>query len=666
MNDRGHLPSGECLAIALSLSRALANLHGHGLAHRDVKPSNVIFVNGQAKLADIGLVTSVDATRSFVGTEGYLPPEGAGTPQADIFSLGKVLYEMSTGCDRKEFPALPPDIATRSDRDALAELNAVIVRACQLDPRERYKCAEEMHRELALLERGQSVRGERTQRRRWGLLRNYGFATVAVAILMTGVRLVSDRFHVVRSQRSESPAIVAAGVKSIAVLPFDNESPDKADEYLGQSVADELSGVLTKIPELRVLGRDSAAALKSAKDRRAAAQQLKVGAVLVGRIRKSANQLRLAAQLINTADDSLRWSEVYDRPLPEIFGIQTDIAEQVAEKLHCNLTDTGRERLAAKPTRNFAAYQFYREGRDHLTRRGVGKAIEDFRSAIRLDPDFVLAYAGLADAYGDAASNDYVGIPTEECISNALSLAEQAVGLDRRSAEAHTSLAKAKFLHYDWEGAEQEFQWAIRLNPNLVQAHGKYAQLLSIKGRFNEAIAAREVAKALDPFSPEAGMGLGWILFDARRYPQAEREFRRILELDENFVDALKALGWCHEAEGRHNEAVALWEKADGLSGVSPETITAFTRAYKSAGMRGYWQKRLEQRTDPSPYWIAADYAVLGENDEAFKWLAEGYAQHSGWMPLVATEYRFYNLHSDPRFAELLKKLRLEMPVWKK
>ncbi|MEO8429775.1 MAG: protein kinase [Verrucomicrobiota bacterium] len=190
LRDRGALPADECLSIALSLTRALSHLHGHGLVHRDVKPSNVIFVNGVAKLADIGLVTSVDATRSFVGTDGYLPPEGAGTPQADLYSLGKVLYEMSTGSDRKEFPALPPDIATRPDRDHLIEFNAIIIRACTPDARQRYQTAEEMRKDLELLRQGKSVKRIRSLAR-WGSIA--GKAAVAAAVLVILIAIVPPR-----------------------------------------------------------------------------------------------------------------------------------------------------------------------------------------------------------------------------------------------------------------------------------------------------------------------------------------------------------------------------------------------------------------------------------------------------------------------------------------
>ncbi len=204
LNDRGALPAQECLAIALALTRALAHLHRNGLVHRDVKPSNVIFVNGQAKLADIGLVTSVDATRSFVGTEGYLPPEGAGTPQADLYSLGKVLYEVSTGCDRKEFPELPADVATRPDRDALAELNAIVVRTCQFAPQLRYTSANALLNDFELLRCGQSIRRRRTWAWRFSLVGKVALAASLVVVLIA-MLLVSNserRFNALAGRSS--------------------------------------------------------------------------------------------------------------------------------------------------------------------------------------------------------------------------------------------------------------------------------------------------------------------------------------------------------------------------------------------------------------------------------------------------------------------------------
>jgi tetratricopeptide (TPR) repeat protein len=191
LKRRGHLPVSECVEIGLALTRALAHLHHHGLVHRDVKPSNVIFVSGVPKLADIGLMTSIDSTRSLVGTDGYAAPEGPGAPQADLYSLGKLLYEISTGCDRKQFPALPPDITDRPDRDALIELNAIIMRACQFDPRDRYTDAEMMLAELELVQRGHSVQRKRSLGRYMASAKKFGMALVALAVVAGGVAILS-------------------------------------------------------------------------------------------------------------------------------------------------------------------------------------------------------------------------------------------------------------------------------------------------------------------------------------------------------------------------------------------------------------------------------------------------------------------------------------------
>jgi tetratricopeptide (TPR) repeat protein len=225
---RGHLPVSECVEIGLALTRALAHLHHHGLVHRDVKPSNVIFVAGVPKLADIGLMTSIDSTRSLVGTDGYAAPEGPGTPQADLYSLGKLLYEISTGCDRKQFPALPPDITDRLDRDALIELNAIIMRACQFDPRQRHANAEAMRMELELLQRGQSVQRKQTLQRWRVIFKKAGMATVIIGAFAAILGLLfpalstSDRFP--DGPPSTNEAANALCAKALLILRGDNHN----------------------------------------------------------------------------------------------------------------------------------------------------------------------------------------------------------------------------------------------------------------------------------------------------------------------------------------------------------------------------------------------------------------------------------------------------------
>ncbi len=235
LRTRTPLSSDECVKIGLALAEALGHLHQHGLVHRDIKPSNIIFVGGVPKLADIGLVTDVDASRSFVGTEGYLPPEGPGTPQADLYGLGKVLYELCTGKDRKEYPALPPDLRERPENEQreLLELNAVLVKACATEPRQRYQTAEELHADLALLQRGQSVKRHRLWQRRWAVAKVLGLLMMAVTLLATA--LVSWK----GSKPGHTPSPEALELYKEGQWQYSQLTPEahvKAHTYLTQAV----------------------------------------------------------------------------------------------------------------------------------------------------------------------------------------------------------------------------------------------------------------------------------------------------------------------------------------------------------------------------------------------------------------------------------------------
>ena len=571
---QSRLPPAECVVLGLKLAAALEHLHAHGLVHRDIKPSNIIFVAGEPKLADIGLVTAIDEAHSLVGTVGYIPPEGPGTPQADLYSLGKVLYEIAFGKDRQEFPQLPADLHSHPDYAALIELNEIILKACETDPHRRYASAAALGEDLARLQQGRSVKRRHTVERRWGFVKKYGLAAAAVSLLVAGAWWLSRQFHDAKVQpagNSSSPAAPATATQFIAVLPFDNESPDKADEYLGSSIADELSGALTRIPELRILGRDSAAALKSSKDRRAVAQQLKVGTVLVGHLRKSASQLRLTAQLINADDDSLLWSEVYDRDMREIFGIQTDIAEQVADRLNVKLSDGARARLAHKPTKDLEAYQLYLEGRyfwNTRTARGVASAIEYFKKAIQKDPSYAQAYAGLTDCYSSwemAVSDLGIGINVREN-------AEKAVLLGPNVGEAHASLGFILEASGDWKGAETAFKRALELDPNNATVHSWYGIHLARMGQYEAGIFEARLAQELDPLSSLRSWVLCWVLTAARQYDAAIEQFENNLRLPPSQPQRQR-VGDCYFYKGLYEEGIAAFRKAAISNGQDPQQV---------------------------------------------------------------------------------------------
>ena len=683
LQARGRLPPAECVALGLKLAAALEHLHTHSLVHRDIKPSNIIFVDGEPKLADIGLVTAIAEAHSLVGTAGYIPPEGPGTPQADLYSLGKVLYEIALGKDRQDFPQLPPDLQSHPDYAALLELNEVILKACETDPHRRYATATALGEDLARLQQGRSVKRRHTAERRWGFVKKYGFATAAVALLVAGGWLLSNRFGVPRTQRVDAPSApgpAATQARFVAVLPFDNESLDKADEYLGQSIADELNGALAKIPELRVLGRDSAAALKGAKDRRAAAQQLKVGTVLVGHLRKSASQLRLTAQLLNAADDSLLWSEVYDREMREVFGIQTDIAEKVAERLSVKLPDTVRQRLALKPTKDLEAYQLCLEGRYFWNRRpnaDAARAKQLFQQAIEKDPNYAAAYSGLADSCPYAtdpwASGPYLVFT--QTWSVARLNAAKAVELDDNLSEAHASLAYVREnFYWDWAGAEMEFRRALELNPNNATVRSWYAIHLGRVGQYEPAIQEASRAQELDPLAPMRSRVLAWMLLASRRYDEAILEYERSLRLGPSLHQRYTGPGDCYFYRGKYEEALDAFEKGVKASGVDPKKTLlryeALRQAYRSSGPQGYWQKELELMKAEWPELgdatkIAILYAWLGDKEQTLDWLEKASAEHGFGLENLNLEPTYDPVRADPRYRAVLKKMGLPEPVWK-
>ena len=412
-------------------------------------------------------------------------PEGPGTPQADLFALGKVLYEALTGLDRRQLPQLPPDLRAWSDAALVFEVNEIILKACATDPRARYQTAEEMASDLALLQRGESVKSRRTAQRRWAFTRKTGVA-IALVVLVSAVGW--QLFYGLAFQRLSAPIlrpVIPREAKVIAVLPFDSESQNKGDDYLGKQMAEELSTALSRIPSLRVLGRDSAAALKTAQDRRTVAQQRKLAAVLDGRVRKSGTQLYLAAQLVNPADGLVLWSDDCDGAIADFPALQTRLAEGVVRALTGKLSDTDRVRLAIKATRNPEAYQLFLEARDFCDEEGIPvpeswpSARARFQSAIDLDPQFAAAYAGLAGCY-HAESRGHKS--PKEVLQKALAAAEKAVELDGTLAEAHAALGWTKYRLYDWEGTAKAFELVVRVGPNLASTHKQYAHYLSSQG----------------------------------------------------------------------------------------------------------------------------------------------------------------------------------------
>ena len=463
-----------------------------------------------------------------------------------------------------------------------------------------------------------------------------------------------------------------AGQKSVAVLPFVNLSPDKGDEYLSDGMTEELLNALAKVKGLHVPGRSSSFAFKGRNEEgifRKVGQQLHVNTVLEGSVRKAGTKLRITAELINVADGFHLWSETYDREMADIFAIQSDVAQRVATALKGQLLAGERQQLTRKPTENLEAYGLYLKGRYYVTKdteEAFRKGIESYEKAIELDPDYALAYAGLADAYG-ALGGVFGFVSPTDTFPKSRAAALRAIELDETLAEAHVALANLKLSYeWNWEEAEREFKRALELNANSARAYSGYGSYLQARGRFNEAIAARRQAQKLEPLSPDLTANVGYPYYYAHQYDQAIACYREALEMDPNYFWASLWLGQVFVQQGKYDAAIIEINKAVNLSGRNVRTVASLAHAYAVSGKKDEAVKLLDElkqrsaNTYVAPYFIALVLAGLGENDAAFQWLEKAYQERFPYLYLLKVEPVFYGLHSDLRFAALLKKVRLE------
>ena len=394
---RGRLPATECIALGAALAAGLSRLHAKGLVHRDVKPSNVIIVGGRPKLADIGLVAAASDAHTFVGTEGFVPPEGPGTPTADVFSLGKLLYEISTGLDRHDFPRLPADLDTQPDREAFLELNEVLLRACAPASANRYPNASAILQDLLLLEAGRSIRRRRTVGRavRWGV------GVAAVVAVLGAMRWAfrpapGSRLGTVTATASTAPA------NSIAVLPFTNLSPDPKGAFYADAMNEELISQLAKIRGLKVVSRESVLKYRSSpRQLGPIAADLGVAYILEGSVFRSGSQVRVVVQLTDARTGQRIREASFDRDLNGVFSIQSALAQEISGALHADLTADERAAIGRVPTQDLVAYDYYLRARaighdSYFEPEPLGRAVELYEQAVAKDPTFALAYARLA------------------------------------------------------------------------------------------------------------------------------------------------------------------------------------------------------------------------------------------------------------------------------
>jgi len=494
----------------------------------------------------------------------------------------------------------------------------------------------------------------RTNRRRMALAASAGLIAVAIAAyyLLIG-----------HGTANEVPQI-----KSIAVLPFKPLVTEGRDESLELGMADTLIARLSNIHQISVRSISSVRKYNALEqDPIAAGREQRVDAVIDGQIQKAGEKVRVTVRLLRVADGVPLWAGQFDEKMTDIFALQDSISERLTAALAVKLTSEEQRRLTRRSTDDTEAYQLYLKGRYHLNRLtddGFFKGRDYFQQAIDKDPNYALAYAGLADSYN--ALGGFDTLASKETFPKAREAAEKALKLDESLAEAHSALAVVKFS-YDWEfaAAEREFRRALEINPNYSDAHKMNSYYLTAMGRFDDALKEMTRAQELDPLNLEKIAGSGEVLYHQRRYDQAIEQYRKALEMDPNSGFVHWALGRTLLAQGKYDEAVAELKKSIPLSGESPDEPAELARAYALSGRRDEARKILEElkslsaRKQVAPSVVAAIYGALGDKAQAFELFERAFKERDVILVLLNVEPMFDPLRSDQRFAELASRVGL-------
>ncbi len=673
---------------------------------------------GLAKLGQpLGAITDTEApTKAMVntgagtvmGTASYMSPEqakGTGLDQrTDLWSVGAMLYEMITGHlpFAGETPTetislilqKEPAPLTRYANEIPAELERIVAKALTKNREQRYQNARDLLIDLRNLKRKLEVDAEidRTVPPEFrgaastGSLQNAGSTAsgTRAATRSGGVQQTSSAEYLVSRIKQHKTAtvmivlalvIAAVGVsvflytrsakpsiESIAVLPFVNSDSDT--EYLSDGISETLINSLTQLQYLRVVARTTAFRYKGKEiDPQAVGRELNVHVVLTGRVRQSGDSLNVQVDLVDVATGAQLWGEEYERKVSDALTVKQDIAREITKKLKLRISGEEQKQLLERDSLSAEAYQLYLKGRFHWnkrTREGLNKSVEYFNQAIEHDPNYALAYAGLADAWFVMGWYRYA-VP-KDAYERAKAAAVKALEIDPKLAEAHVSLAMIRASYdWNWSEAEKEFKLAIELNPNYATGHHRYSLFLPIVGRLEESVSEAKKAQELDPLSLIINENVGDMLFLARRYDEAKQQLRKTLELDPNFMVAHDTLAKVYELEGMHEKALD-----ESLIGEPPEEIAYVKKIYATSGIRGVWQDRLNdlleesKRQYISPYSIAMLYARLGENDKAFEWLEKAVEGRSANLTYLVADPRFDQLRADPRFKALLQRMGLQ------
>jgi TolB-like protein/DNA-binding winged helix-turn-helix (wHTH) protein/Tfp pilus assembly protein PilF len=458
-------------------------------------------------------------------------------------------------------------------------------------------------------------------------------------------------------------------IRSLAVLPLENLSHDSEQEYFADGMAEALTTELAQISALKVISHTSVVQYKGTKKSLPQiAQELGVDAVVEGAVQRSGDKVGITVQLIHAPSDRHLWAKSYERDLHDVLGLQRDVAHAIADEIKAKLTPPEMIRLASARSIDSEAYENYLRGRFLLTSQDEGdarKGMAYFQRAIQKDPNYALAYAGLAECYITLSQPWNGALSPQEALPQAKKAATKALEIDDSLGEAQLALARVSVYDWDWPDAEKEYRRALELNPNDAMGHGWYGEYLQAMARNEEAIVQLRQATALDPLSSNHVAHLGSAFYHVRQYDQGIREFQKALQLEPDMIYAHQGLGWVYEQKKMYREAIAEQEKAVNLTNRDAFAVASLGMVLGESGRKREAKKLLEELQERSkqryisPCLIALVQLGLGNRDQAIESLEQGYTDRDQGMMYLKVDPHMDDVRSDSRFQDLLRRVGL-------